>query len=429
MKAGLSSTTSSIGPRVRHFRLRLSIAAILAASLLFLAGTAIASGWELQSSGTTVDLHGVTASHSSIQVAWACGDQGTILHTTNGGASWAQQNSGTDRDLYGIAFQELALGPVIAVGEGGIILRTSNSGATWQQIESGTTQTLRSISDFSQVACGDLGTVLHSTDEGLTWLTDAIDTQVDLHAAHGGAIRQVVGDAGALFIKTTSMPWQPRDSGTDLALYGLPMFSANRIMVGDAGTILLGNGGWSFTPVTSGTSAAIRSVQYSQNNTERVYAVGDDGVILKSTNHGATWNRQIAPTSQDLTSTFFYLDDQRGWAVGRGGTILRTNDGGGPLLPVAAVAEPRVNPGLPHLTIAPHPATAESRFSFELPRPGPARVEIFDLTGRRILSWSTPELAGGTQAAPLSISPLPAGVYHYRLTLDSGVGTGRLVRR
>ncbi|MDR4519603.1 MAG: P-loop NTPase fold protein [Nitrosomonas sp.] len=106
---------------------------------------------------------------------------------------------------------------------------------------------------------------------------------------------------------------------------------------------------------------------------ERVWAVGDGGLIIHSPDGGVTWQQQrayqpeslesveenpqrqrmIAPEAdqqlesnaqgisrtegrlsdseklfrEDLQSIFF-IDAQRGWAVGSGGTILSTNDGG-----------------------------------------------------------------------------------------------------
>ena len=43
-------------------------------------------GWQPQPSGTTVRLRGVSA--VSERVAWASGDKGTFLRTTDGGKTW-----------------------------------------------------------------------------------------------------------------------------------------------------------------------------------------------------------------------------------------------------------------------------------------------------------------------------------------------------
>jgi len=48
---------------------------------------------------------------------------------------------------------------------------------------------------------------------------------------------------------------------------------------------------------------------------------------LRTTDGGATWKAVEAKVRSTLLNVQF-VDDNNGWAVGRGGTILRTSDGG-----------------------------------------------------------------------------------------------------
>ena len=60
----------------------------------------------------------------------------------------------------------------------------------------------------------------------------------------------------------------------------------------------------------------------------RVVAVGDYGLILLSDDAGATWRQATqVPTRTTLTAVMF-VDPKRGWAVGHGGIVLATRDGG-----------------------------------------------------------------------------------------------------
>jgi photosystem II stability/assembly factor-like uncharacterized protein len=59
----------------------------------------------------------------------------------------------------------------------------------------------------------------------------------------------------------------------------------------------------------------------------RLVAVGQRGHILLSGDGGATWQQSPVPVSSDLTAVFF-IDAQRGWAVGQDGVILHTDDAG-----------------------------------------------------------------------------------------------------
>ncbi len=61
---------------------------------------------------------------------------------------------------------------------------------------------------------------------------------------------------------------------------------------------------------------------------ERIVAVGERGLVVLSDDQGRHWRqaRQV-PVSVSLTALSF-IDAQRGWAVGHGGVILHTTDGG-----------------------------------------------------------------------------------------------------
>lgn len=59
----------------------------------------------------------------------------------------------------------------------------------------------------------------------------------------------------------------------------------------------------------------------------RLVAVGGHGYIIYSDDDGKTWRRADAPYSGLLTAVDF-PDPQHGWAVGHGGLILVTTDGG-----------------------------------------------------------------------------------------------------
>ncbi len=60
---------------------------------------------------------------------------------------------------------------------------------------------------------------------------------------------------------------------------------------------------------------------------EKFVAVGDQGIIVISTTQGASWQQVLVPTRATLTGVSF-PDAQHGWAVGHGGVILATDNGG-----------------------------------------------------------------------------------------------------
>ena len=60
---------------------------------------------------------------------------------------------------------------------------------------------------------------------------------------------------------------------------------------------------------------------------ERLFTVGERGLIAYSDDKGASWQQAQVPVSATLTAITF-TDSGQGWAVGHGGTILRSDDGG-----------------------------------------------------------------------------------------------------
>ena len=93
----------------------------------------------------------------------AVGEDGTILRTTDSGATWAKQTSGTTVDLFAVRFTDANAGT--AVGESGTIFQTENGGTTWGKRWSGTRNWLYGVSftsAYTGTAVGAGGTILRT---------------------------------------------------------------------------------------------------------------------------------------------------------------------------------------------------------------------------------------------------------------------------
>jgi photosystem II stability/assembly factor-like uncharacterized protein len=75
-------------------------------------------------------------------------------------------------------------------------------------------------------------------------------------------------------------------------------------------------------PVLEGNK--LRAAAFAGEN--EGWIVGQDGVILRTTDGGNSWTTQTVSSFDMWDITFFDADS--GWAVGEGGTLLRTMDGG-----------------------------------------------------------------------------------------------------
>ena len=104
-----------------------SLTLLFALSLLPPAAATAQQAWQVHD-----DLFSVTFPDDTH--GWACGRFGTILHTTDGGATWSRQASPTRHTLSSIHFTDPKNG--WAAGSKGTLVHTSDGGGTWALQES-----------------------------------------------------------------------------------------------------------------------------------------------------------------------------------------------------------------------------------------------------------------------------------------------------
>ena len=83
---------------------------------------------------------------------------------------------------------------------------------------------------------------------------------------------------------------------------------------------------WKITIQTSGIETPLQEVFFDADSGAG-WAVGNEGVILHTTDKGETWEKQDSGETGTLYSVFF-VDANEGWVAGDGGRILHTEDGG-----------------------------------------------------------------------------------------------------
>ena len=89
---------------------------------------------------------------------------------------------------------------------------------------------------------------------------------------------------------------------------------------------------WDITIQNSGVVATLQEVFFDPVSGDG-WVVGNEGVILHTTDKGETWEQQDSGVSGALLSVHFVAEQpglpvSEGWAVGDGGTIIYTTDGG-----------------------------------------------------------------------------------------------------
>lgn len=210
-------------------------------------------------SGTTQDLFDadVDSFGSTLYISGAAGTliEGAIPQSGDPGVETPalvirKLNSGTTVNLYGVASTnsvDTGIARVVAVGEAGTIVAgnaTFEPAPTFTTQKSGTTQTLRDVeleTDTTGYAVGDLGTVLNTTDGGVTWTAATSGTCVNLYGAEFplAGTRFASGERGTVIVNTANATaTQPNCTTTPLGSNGY------RMVAGDGGIFTFGARGF-----------------------------------------------------------------------------------------------------------------------------------------------------------------------------------------
>jgi photosystem II stability/assembly factor-like uncharacterized protein len=238
-----------------------------------------------------------------------------------GGWSWRNPSP------TGVPLQAVTLidsNTAFAVGLGGTILRTTDGGLTWTELSSGTVANLYAVAftdAHTGTVVGSSGTILRTTDGGATWVSQ----------------------------------WP--------AAY----YQFNGVFFLDANT------GWAV-----GGNYTVQASPPASNS----------GRILHTTDRGASWTLQYAG-GFGLNAVAF-TDANTGVAVGANGTILRTANGGSPGLSNPAARRPLCQPLLsPTPTPALPPAAAARSCARPMAAlPGPLNGPPPCMGSTRCPSWT-----------------------------------------
>ncbi|MCI0692812.1 family 10 glycosylhydrolase [candidate division KSB1 bacterium] len=95
---------------------------------------------------------------------------------------------------------------------------------------------------------------------------------------------------------------------------------------------------------------------------------------------------------------------------------------------VTAVAEATTTPPAQYQLYQnyPNPFNPMTTIVFDLPKPSTSHLVIFDALGREILTLVNAPLAAGRHTVQFDASPLPSGIYYYRLSFEGRVLTRRM---
>lgn len=280
-----------------------------------------------------------------------------VVFTKDGGMSWAEGTlpasveTTTVNRLEAVSCADTS--HCIATGKNGTIVATSNGGATWTAQASGTTTELLAISCITAKRCevAGVGGIILTTSNGTSWSPQTSNTSSTLDAiscanASSGIHCEAVGASGTIVgTANGGSTWTVQTSHTSNSLYGVSCGDATHcVAVGSTGTVVRTINGSTWVTAPSGTTASIDAVS-CYSTTGCVAGTYSSSVAsanaLVTTKGGASWVQRVpfAPVhtlghgyggsgiSCPGPTTCFVAGGTGQADGGRAGLILRTTDG------------------------------------------------------------------------------------------------------
>lgn len=225
-----------------------------------------------------------------------------------------------------------------ASGDFGTLIRTTDGGATWTGVRTGTTTRITTVAipDANTVVAGGGCVLLRSTDAGQTFTRLGLGcggsriVDVAFPSAQNGFVLLASGallrttDGGATFTAGGTIPGTPTDIFfTDSSTGFAVAFTAT----GGAVYRTTDGGATWFQRTTS--TQGLNGVSFPSAGTG--YAVGESNTVLKTTDGGETWDPKPVDNTiplGDLASVRCSTDTTCIAATDSGDRVLRTTNGG-----------------------------------------------------------------------------------------------------
>jgi len=401
-------------------------------------------GWEVLNSNVTTNLYGVDFIDYNTGIV--CGLSGTMIKTTNSGLVWFNSNSGLSASLYDVEFVNDFVG--FCCGTSGIF-KTTNSGLNWFSVLSGLQINEIEIITLDIIYAGGFSGVYKSTNQGLNWNNTTTGYSGQTWGLH--FIDENTGYAmgsAASTRKTTNgglnwfggLPWFPGEytfnechffnSGTGFVLYSSVIPPPNSSQTGG---IYKANSMNSFVLVWSAANRSLGGLTFT--GTDTAYAVGGGlsgtayvAIILQSIDGGDTWSAQQTNFINQSMNDLCFLDSKFGFAVGRAGTIIKTQTGG-----VNSVN--LVNENIPEsFSLSqnyPNPFNPSTKILFSIPFVETTQrvvsLKVYDALGREVTTLVNQQLSPGTYQVEWNASNYTSGLYFYKLTSGDFAETKKMI--
>ena len=374
---------------------------------------------------------------------WAAGDDGVIIHTSNGGSTFEIQNSGITFYINDIFFLNNRLGWVVAnefLFSGTTILTTTNGGSEWtSEIFPDSSKFFRTIyfRDSLNGFMGGFGGAIYKTsNSGNSWYPTNIDTS----EYSGYPVSRITfssplnGFACGGYIDIAGVIWRTIDGGFNWSAGNFSPEPFYDFYVKDQYNLISAGGDFEYGVQICNTSDAGANWKYSslelfgqaysvdfRTPNEGWMALGYSRNWAVTYDSGSTWISIPVTDSADLYSVDF-TDSLHGWAVGDHGVILK-------YVPVSSGIGSH-NEALPESLYLeqnyPNPFNPVTNLEFGISDLGFVSLRVYDALGKEVAVLVNENKNPGRYKVDFDGSGLASGIYFYQLTSGNFTETRKM---
>ncbi len=299
------------------------------------------------SGGINSDLYCIF--FASPDTGWAAGNGGKILKTTSNGRSWTARTIMDSLTINGLFFHNTqsgwAVGTKVQLGvQKGVILKTTDGGASWTIDENTDANSLNTITFADSKVGWAMGSrykkpediILRTEDGGVTWAPLFTGKTTEIYSAcfinnlRGWAVGKDANSLGKIiYTENSGDTWEIQNPLVTKVLWSITFRDLNSgWAVGEGGSILKTINGGKDWIEITSITLERHLKAIGFTKSQMMMSVGNAGVIIKSTDDGSVWEEISTGRSADPFFAVDFTDSDTGWIVGPNKTILKSVDGG-----------------------------------------------------------------------------------------------------
>lgn len=414
--------------------------------LLALTVSISAHDWKDQASGTTQDLQSVSVVTNNI--AWICGNGGTVLLTTDEGVTWQSKGGGSVigttnlMNIFGIDAQSALVSASpetdpVTHATTAYVYRTTNAGQSWTKVYTLAGGMINGIFMFDSnrgvLVANPIGgrwSVWATTNGGATWDSTGIRLPAG-STTEAGFNNSIYGDAASktvwfgtnnsrMYVSTDyGMTWTAKPTAGLTDIHSIYFSGSNGLAAG-TGLYITANGGSTWKAINTMGSGPITGILVHDNWDSWMTRLGTanapDNHIYTAQNFGdSTWKVEYtAPDSKAyLHMTTARNDEGNVWAVRQGGgiTVGLHAHGETDVKQISGKAPDNYYLSQNY----PNPFNPSTKINYSVAKEGLVTLKVFNVLGQLVTTLVNEVQRTGQYEVSFSAANLTSGIYYYSL--------------